>query len=208
MIKVNLLTTAGKKSDMFAEHQTPREILDYFGVDYGSATNSIDGVRMTSAQMDTPLKELGVTTECRISSIVKVDNAASVTISGGAAILESDVTLADWQRVQKYAPEALAIIDDELDEVVFRVMVAKEAGLGSIDKNGVVFGDQTNKDGKATVTVVVDVDAKTPKEKAEAVREAIGAALLDLIEIEKGVPETLKSIAAKEAEINKLIVAE
>jgi len=201
MVKVNLLTTGGRKSDMFAEHQTPREILEYFGVDYGSATNTIDGVRLSIADMNKSLRELGVGDECRISSIVKIDNAAHVDISGASAVLVSDIALDDWKKVEKFEPDALRIVDEEGD-TVFRVMTGGTAG--SADNNGVCFGEYTNS-GKATVTALFDTDID---DKIAAVKDMMGNALLDLNDIEEGIPAVLEAIAAKEAKIEGLINAQ
>ena len=201
MIKVNLISTAGRKSDMFAEHQTPREVFDYFGIDYSVATNTIDGVKLGIGDMDKSLKELGVGGECRISSIVKTDNAAHIDLTGAAAVLVSDVKLEDWQRVEKYAPEALKIVDEE-GEVVFKVMTC--CCTGSVDKNGVCFGTYTNEGGLATVTVLMDDDVE---DRLQAIKDVAGQALLDLNEIEKDIPTLLKDINDKEAEIEKLIIA-
>ena len=202
MVKVNLLTTGGRKSDMFAEHQTPREVLEYFGVDYASATNTIDGVRLGIGDMDKSLKDLGVGAECRISSIVKIDNAAKVQISGASAVLVSDVTLADWAKVEKYAPEMLKIVDEEGD-VLFKVMTG--SGTGSVNDYGVCFGEYTNDGGKATVTILFDTDVA---DKVKAIKEIAGNALLDLNEIEQEIPGVLNDIAAKEAKIEELITAQ
>lgn len=201
MVKVNLLTTGGRKSDMFAEHQTPREILEYFGVDYGSATNTIDGVRLSIADMNKSLRELGVGDECRISSIVKIDNAAHVDISGASAVLVSDVDLADWKKVEKYEPDALRIIDEE-GNTVFRVMTG--GTVGTADNYGVCFGDYTN-GGKATVTALFDTDIE---DKTQAIKDMMGNGLLDLNEIEEGIPAVLEAIAEKEAKIEALINAQ
>jgi len=201
MVKVNLLTTGGRKSDMFAEHQTPREILEYFGVDYGSATNTIDGVRLSIADMNKSLRELGVGDECRISSIVKIDNAAHVDISGASAVLVSDVDLADWKKVEKYQPEVLRLVDEDGD-TTFRVMTG--GTVGSADNFGVCFGDYTN-GGKATVTALFDTDIT---DKVKAVKDMMGNGLLDLNKIEAGIPAALEAIAAKEAEIEALINAQ
>jgi hypothetical protein len=201
MVKVNLLTTAGRKSDMFAEHQTPREILEHFDVDYSVATNTIDGVRLGIGDMDKSLKELGVGDECRISSIVKIDNAATVEISGASAVLVSDVTLEDWEKVEKYAPDAMKIVDEE-GNTVFKVMTC--VGTGSANSYGVCFGSHTNEGGKATVTILLDDEVE---DRVQAVKDVIGQALLDLNEIEKEIPQIMKDINDKEAEIDKLIVA-
>lgn len=202
MIKVSVITTAGRKSDMFSEHTTPREVFEAFDVDYSVATNSIDGVRLGIGDMDKSLKELGVGDECRISSIVKIDNAAHVEISGASAVLVSDVALEDWERVQKYAPDMLKIVDEETGDTVFKVQSC--GGTGSANKYGVCFGSYTNEGGKATVTILLDDEVE---DKAQAVKDVVGSALLDLNEIEKELPQVLKDIADKEAEIDKLIIA-
>ena len=202
MIKVQVLTTAGRKSDMFAEHQTPKEILEYFDVDYSVATNSLDGVRLGIADMNKSLKELGVGDECRISSIVKIDNAATIEISGASAVLVSGVKLEDWKKVEKYAPEMLKIVDEDTDDVIFKVTTC--GGTGSANKYGVCFGAHTNEGGKATVTLLLDEDVE---DKIQAVKDTVGSALIDLNEIENEIPNVLKDIEEKEAEIDKLIIA-
>ena len=201
MVKVYLTTTAGRKSDMFAEHQTPREILEYFDVDYSVATNTLDGVKLDPAGLDKSLKDWGVGAECRMSSIVKIDNAAHIDLSGAAAVLVSDVTLEDWKRVEKYAPDMLKIVDED-GEILFKVMTC--CCTGSINENGVCFGSYTNEGGKATVTILLDDEVE---DRLQAVKDVAGSALLDLNEIEKEIPGILNDIKEKEAEIDKLINA-
>jgi len=201
MIKVFMTTTAGRKSDLFDEGTTIREIFDHFDVDYSVATNCIDGTKIDPAGMNKTLREWGVDKECRLSSIVKIDNAAHVDISGASAVLVSDVKLEDWKRVEKFAPEILKIVDED-DDPLFLVKTC--CGGGSINKYGVCFGAHTNEGGLATVTVLLDEEVE---DKLEAVKEIMGSALLDLNSIEKEIPDVLKEIADKEAEIEKLIIA-
>ena len=201
MVKVYLTTTAGRKSDMFAEHQTPREILEYFDIDYSVATNTLDGVKLDPAGLDKSLKDWGVGAECRMSSIVKIDNAAHIDLTGAAAVLVSDVALEDWKRVEKYAPEMLKIVDDDGD-VLFKVATC--CCTGSINKNGVCFGSYTNEGGKATVTILLDDEVE---DRLQAVKDVAGQALLDLNAIEKEIPNVLNEIKDKEAEIDQLINA-
>lgn len=200
MIKVYLTTTAGRKSDMFDENATPRDIFNAFDVDYSVATNTIDGTKINPAGMDKSLREWGVEKECRMSSIVKIDNAAHIDLSGASAVLVSDVDLEDWKRVEKYAPEALKIVDEDSGDTLFKV--GTSVGGGSLNEYGVSFGCYTN-NGKATVTILLDCCVE---DKAKVVKEEFGTALLDLNEIEKELPTILKEIAEKEAEIDKLIV--
>lgn len=202
MVKVYCTTTAGRKSDLFDENQTIREIFDAFDVDYSVATNCIDGTKIDPAGMDKSLREWGVEKECRLSSIVKIDNAAHVDISGASAVLVSDVKLDDWKRVEKYAPEMLKIIDDDSGDVLFKVKTC--CGSGSINEYGVCFGSYTNEGGKATVTTLLDEEVE---DKMQAVKDTLGSALLDLNAIEEEIPSVLKDIDEKEAEIEKLIIA-
>jgi hypothetical protein len=199
MVKVTITTTSWRKSDVFAEHQTPREIFEAFDVDYASATNNIDGVRLGIGDMDKTLKELGVGDECRLSSVVKTDNAAEIELNGAAAILTSAIKLDDWKRVEKFAPEALKIVDEE-GETLFKVMTG--VGPGSVNDYGVCFGAHASAEGNATVTILFDDEVE---DKLAAVKEVAGQALLDLNEIEGDIPTLLKDIADKEAEIEKLI---
>lgn len=201
MVKVFMMTTAGRKSDLFDEGTKVREVFEAFDVDYSTATNCIDGTKIDPAGMNKTLREWGVDKECRLSSIVKIDNAAHIDISGACAILVSDVARESWERVEKYAPEALKIVDEE-GETIFKVKTT--CGTGSVNEYGVCFGTYTNEGGKATVTVALDEEIE---DKKAAVKDIMGAALLDLNSIEKELPQVLKDIAEKEAEIEKLIVA-
>ena len=200
MIKCYVTTTAGRKSDLFDEGTTIREVFEAFDVDYSVATNCIDGTKIDPAGMNKTLREWGVDKECRLSSIVKIDNAAHIEISGASAVLVSDVTLEDWKRVEKYAPEMLKIMDEDGD-AVFKVKTG--CGSGSINEYGVCFGGYTNEGGKATVTALIDEEVE---DKLQAIRDIMGSALLELNNIEKEIPNVLKDIADKEAEIDKLIV--
>ena len=199
MVKCYVTTTAGRKSDLFDEGTTVREVFEAFDVDYSVATNCIDGTKIDPAGMNKTLREWGVTKECRLSSIVKIDNAAHVDISGASAVLVSDVALEDWERVEKYAPEMLKITDED-GEAIFKVKTC--CGGGSVNEYGVCFGSYTNEGGKATVTVLLDEEVE---DKLGAVKEIMGTALLELNGIEKELPNVLKDIADKEAEIEKLI---
>ena len=199
MVKVFMTTTAGRKSDLFDEGTKIRDIFAAFDVDYSTATNCIDGCKIDPAGMNKTLREWGVDKECRLSSIVKIDNAAHIDISGASAVLVSDVKLEDWARVEKYAPDMLKIVDEEGD-TVFKV--ATSDGGGSVNEYGVCFGSYTNEGGKATVTVLLDEEVE---DKKAAVKDIMGSALLDLNEIENELPNVLKDIEEKEAEIDKLI---
>lgn len=201
MVKCTVITTAGRKSDLFAETKTPKDILEYFDIDYSAATNTLDGERLNAAKMNTSLRDLGVANECRLSSIVKIDNAAKLVIAGAAAVLTSDVKLADWNRIQEMSPEALTMVDED-EEPYFKVAVGE--GPGTIGEYGIEFANETtNQEGKATVTVLLDPEAE---DKIALVKKNIGPALLNLIELEKEVPDILKEIEDMEKAIDQNIV--
>jgi hypothetical protein len=188
---------------MFDETQTLREIFKAFDVDYSVATNTIEGTKIDPAGMNKTLAEWDVGDECRLSSIVKIDNAASVEINGAAVVVTSGVKLEDWKRIEKYAPELLKIVDAETDDVLFKVKTSCNGG-GTINKNGVCFGPEAyaNSEGYATITILLDPEVE---DKKAAVKEMFGSALIDLNSIEKEAPDVLKDIAEKEAEIDSLI---
>ena len=201
MVKVTVITTSGKRSDIFEETKTPKEVLDYFDVDYAVATNQLDGVKLDVQAMNKSLRELGVGKECRLASIVKMDNAAQIVIAGASAVLTSSVKRSDWERIAKLSPESLAMEEEDSDEVVFRVGL--DDGPGSANEYGVMFGSATNQEGKATVTILLDPEAE---DKVELVRENVGQAILYLNELEKAVPEILENVDKMEKEINEHIV--
>lgn len=197
MIKVTVITTAGKKTDIFEENKTPKDILQHFDIDYEAATNTLDGVKLDVAGMNKSLRDLGITKDCRLSSIVKIDNAATITITGAAAVLTSAVKLDDWKRVAEFMPEELQLVDEDTEEILFKVAVGE--GPGSMNEYGVVFGSVVGTDGKATVTVLLDPETE---DKKELVRKTVGSALLDLNKIEAEVPGMLEEIAKMEEEID------
>ena len=129
-----------------------------------------------------------------------MEKTAKVYIIGAAAVIVSGVKLEDWKQVEKYAPERLKIVD-ESGETVFKVATSK--GGGSMNQYGVCWGTYTSDEGYATVTILLDDDIE---DKKEAVKDITGSALLDLIEIEKQVPEILHDIDQKESEIETHIV--
>ena len=128
-----------------------------------------------------------------------MENEAKVYMMGAAAVVVSGVKLEDWKLVEKYAPEALRIVD-ESGETVFRVMTQK--GTGSMNRYGVVGGSYLSEEGNATVTILVDDEVENPK---EAVMDVIGSALLDLADIEKDLPLIIKEIREKQKQIETQI---
>ena len=202
MIKVSLTTTGGRKSDVFAPNVTPRQIFDHFGVDYSAATNTLDGVKLERGDLDRTLEELQVGEQCRISSIVKMDNAASVEVTGNAVTLISGVKLEDWKRLEKYVPSKLKLYyDDDKEDVKFGVSTAK-CGAGDMTRFGVTFGDRANAGGFATASLLICTDDADIK---ATIRDTIGEGLIYLNEIEATVPTLIQELTSKEAALDNMI---
>ena len=84
-----------------------------------------------------------------------MENTVKVYLLGAAAVIVSAVKLEDWKRVEKYAPEALKVLDEE-GEPSFRVMTT--SGGGSANRLGIAWGSYTSEEGYATVTILLDED--------------------------------------------------
>ena len=200
MVKVYCTTTAGRSCELFEDDTKIKDVFKFFGADYTVATNTIECVRLTKEDLEKTLSEMNVGAECHLSSIVKIDNAAHIGVSGAAAILVSDIDLKDWKRVEKYSPDSLKLYDEE--GYADFIVKTSDSQTGSVGEHGVTFSSYSNKNGKATVTILLNTENE---DKVAAVKELFGNILLDLNQIEEGIPEILKSIADKEAEIDKLV---
>ena len=124
-----------------------------------------------------------------------MENTARIHILGAAAVVVSAVKLEDWKLAEKYAPEKLRKLDEN-GEPVFRVMTS--GGTGSISQYGIVWGNYPTEEGYATVTLMIEEDVENKK---EAVMDVAGSALLDLIGMEKEMPEVIKRIHEKKQTI-------
>ena len=113
---------------------------------------------------------------------------AKVTIAGSSYVITSAVSMADLEMVKKYRPSALAIIDPETRETLFKVGV----GSNSISDYGIGFGGVSNDEGKlATATLSIPSDVEDAK---EYVLDKAGMAIANLKEVEEGVVEALEEI--------------
>lgn len=128
-----------------------------------------------------------------------MENAVKIHTLGAAGVLVSTVKLEDWKRVEKYAPEALSVMNEE-GELTFRVKTAK--GTGSMNRYGIVWGTHTSEDGCATVTVVLDDGVKNKK---EAIMNVMGPGIPELMRIEEKIPGILEEIRRKEPEFGSCI---
>lgn len=200
MIKVTLITNAGKKNVIVPENKTLRQIYEENDVNYHATTNSVDSVPLQIGDLDKTLAQLGVGETCRMSSIVKMDNAAKIVIAGNAAVVKSEVKLDDWKKCLKFDDE-LGLYDEQ-DEPLFKVSV-DECSPGSLTKYGAVFSGKADSEGFATITVLIDPGVEDVVAK---VTDELGGPLLDLNQLEKTIPEVLKDAEDYEKEIKDSIV--
>lgn len=193
MISVTVTTNKGRHTKEYDEWVTPRQIFKDLGVDYGTTVNSLDGQKLTPRDLDKSLSDLTHGDECRISAIVKQDNAAKVKIVGATATVVSAVKLADWQKVSKYAPATLKIVDPEdKEDVLFSAYLSGNAG--SVGACQVVWGKSTTKDGYATATILMD---GAIKEKKEKILDNFGAALDYINTLESRIAPKITEIDTK-----------
>lgn len=198
MVKITLITNAGRKTVIASETKTLREIYEENDVNYDSCTNTIDSVPLKIGDLDKSLRDLGVGETCRMSSIVKMDNAAKIILTGDACIIKSGVKLEDWQKVLKFEPEFGLYTED--GDPVF--MVDIDENMGSLNSNGAVFSIRPDHEGYAVITTVID---PAVEDKVQAVTDRLGTALLRLNELESKVPEKITAANTKEQEIREAI---
>ena len=198
MVKITLITNAGRKTVIASEAKTLREVYEENEVNYDSCTNTIDSVPLRIGDLDKTLRELGVGETCRMSSIVKMDNAAKIVLTGDACIIKSGVKLDDWKKVLKFEPEFGLYNED--NEPVF--MVDIDENMGSLNSNGAVFSTRPDHEGYAVITTVIDPGVD---DKEQTVIDKLGTAILRLNELEAKVPEKIEAANHKEQEIREAI---
>lgn len=119
------------------------------------------------------------------------NNTAGIQVLGCAAVVVSAVTLEDWKLIEKHAPDALTIADEQ-GNTVFRVTT--DNGPGCLVKDHAEFGASVTQDGRATITILLDPDNE---DKMGMVRDVLAGPLMDLIEIEKLVPGLKEEVQGK-----------
>lgn len=198
MIKVTLITNAGRSTLLVDANTTVRTVLDDNNVNYAVGTTSIDGSPLKTGEMDKTFAALGVDEKCYLAVVVKADNAAKAVISGSACVVTSTVKREDLETIKKYRPNALTAYEGEGDkrEPVFAVNVCD--GPGSINTYGATFGKATDSEGHATITILLDPNIGDP---AAVIEEKIGMAMLQLSKLESGVEQILGDIKKEREEI-------
>ena len=125
---------------------------------------------------------------------------ARILIAGDAMVIESSRTLEEIKTLEKYRPKALALFDDDGEEV-FRV--GTTIGKGSISTYGASFCSASkNGEAKATITMEIPVDVADAEAYAE---DTVGVAIINLNRVEAKLEEALASVRQEKTEIRNNI---
>lgn len=123
---------------------------------------------------------------------------AKVTIAGKAIVITSALKLEELETVKKYQPKALVLLGGEDGkEPIFAVGVVR-GSAGKICNIGVEFGEETQTEKLATMTLMAPADVKDMK---EYVADKYGAALMNLAKLEANLPAVIGAIAAEKQSI-------
>ena len=123
---------------------------------------------------------------------------AKVTIAGKAIVITSALKLEELETVKKHQPKALVLLGGEDGkEPIFAVGVVR-GSAGKIGNVGVEFGEETQTEKLATMTLMAPADVKDMK---EYVADKYGAALMNLAKLETNLPAVIGAIAAEKQSI-------
>ena len=121
-----------------------------------------------------------------------------VVVMGCACVVVSSLTPEEIERFQRFAPDALVLTRD--GEPVYSIEL--EEGPGSVLEDRAIYSYAATADGKATITILLDPDAK---DKMELVKKDIGASLLKLNELEQQISGKAEQLEEMEAAAGALI---
>ena len=197
-IRARISATGIRTTVIVPDTLTIRQTLEDADVNYEVGVTSVDGASLRPGDLDKTFADLGITEKCMILNSVKADNAVSVKVVGGVAVVSSTATYEELTRMGKVHPESLMVVDED-EEPLFVIGTAKTA-KGSLDNNAAFFGTAPAADGKATITMDLPndkvADAKT------YLADHYGIALRYLSMIEEDLPQKL---AEADAEYKKIL---
>ena len=125
---------------------------------------------------------------------------ANVKKFGEAVVITSEAKLADIEKIEKYAPEALILYSDgEEKEPLFAVGTTQKR-TGRFSQSGIEFGGCDGQ-GHAQVTLGYAGPSGTDDEVKAAIADSMGAAVVMLAKLEEPFPAVLEKIDADIAEI-------
>ena len=205
MINVEVRNSTSAQSMNVSDTTTVLEAMERAGMSTTRGMISFNGCTLSASDMTKPMSELGARTDCTnfVQAVVKADNAATAVVKGGAMIISSAATPEDLKTLAKYRPEALVLKDAEKKKELFSIAVATN-GYGCIGKYGAEFSTITDKDGHATITVMIPDDVGDKKEWAQ---EYLGVTILRLNQLEEQFASQLTDVTnEKQAVADKITV--
>lgn len=126
---------------------------------------------------------------------------SKVTVLGNALVISSALKLEDIRTLEKYAPEALQLKNED-KEVVFAVGAGKS---GDVSKYGVTFADELP-DGSGLAAITMTHSYKADDNIPSKVADLFGQALANLNRVEAQAPAALDDVAARKAAIMENVV--
>ncbi len=126
-------------------------------------------------------------------------------IIGAACIVFSQFTPDELNLIKIFDSEALKLKDPDSKETVFQIDLDKK-NPGSLTSHSAVFSNIPAKDGKATITMLLDPSFKDPEDRINIVKERYGAALYNLKKLDEKLKteETLSKVFKESESINSL----
>ena len=206
MINVEIRNSTSSKSMNVSDTTTVLEAMERAGMSASRGMISFNGCTLSASDMNKPMSELGARTDGTnfIQSVVKADNAAVAAIKGGAMVISSVATPEELSTLAKYRPDALVLKDAEKKKDIFTVGIAKN-GYGDISKYGAEFSNVTDKDGHATITVMVPEGVEDKKAWAQ---DYLGVAILRLNQVEEQFESQLADVASEKSAVAEKITVE
>jgi hypothetical protein len=75
-IKLRIGTNTKRTTVMVEDSFTPKKALEQEGIDYSTATVSLDGCPLSTKEMNSTFETLGITESAHLIATIKTDNAA------------------------------------------------------------------------------------------------------------------------------------
>lgn len=197
MVKIYFHSQAQRKDMIIDENTSIRNALDQAGMDYAGRLVMLSGETVTD--LDETFADLGVTETATVSVNAKTQNAACIVLAGDVAVIKSAVSFEDIETLEKYAPKALSLYEEDDDGrkvEIFKVGTAK--GAGKVNAFGISFVD--NGAETANITVALPAEARE-----QYVMDKLGPAVVKLGKLEEGFAAALAGVADMKAEIEGFI---
>ena len=200
MIKVTLKYGGQEKKILVPEQRKVREVLEECEVSYSAGVVVTVGDRfLNKNDLDRELHELtdhdssdltirideGDDLPWETREVVSDDDLpqtdpSKALVVGCACIIFSEFTPDELWDFQRYMPEVMSQRDEHGDPV-FAISV-DEKSPGSLNEYGAVFSTKTNRQGHATITIVIDPECEDTE---KLVRDSLGSSILRLMRMEQ-----------------------